>query len=119
MDNKVKVPGGAFYLGDGLTVDPVTRTVSAQVVVFTANSGVVSCNCSYEKFKEIVESGQAFVFYIRDNGDGAIVLQSIQVIVSNSNNAITSTFSIVNGSSALYASLIYRSDGTITNGESE
>lgn len=29
MDNKVKVPGGAFYLGDGLTVDPVTRTVSA------------------------------------------------------------------------------------------
>lgn len=29
MDNKVKVPGGAFYAGDGLTVDPVTRTVSA------------------------------------------------------------------------------------------
>ena len=29
MANKVKVPGGAFYLGDGLTVDPVTRTVSA------------------------------------------------------------------------------------------
>ena len=29
MSNKVKVPGGAFYLGDGLTVDPVTRTVSA------------------------------------------------------------------------------------------
>lgn len=29
MDNKVKVPGGAFYLGDGLTVDPITRTVSA------------------------------------------------------------------------------------------
>ena len=28
MSNKVKVPGGAFYLGDGLTVDPVTRTVS-------------------------------------------------------------------------------------------
>lgn len=29
MSNKVKVPGGAFYLGDGLTVDPITRTVSA------------------------------------------------------------------------------------------
>ena len=29
MSNKVKVPGGAFYVGDGLTVDPVTRTVSA------------------------------------------------------------------------------------------
>lgn len=29
MTNKVKVPGGAFYLGDGLTVDPVTRKVSA------------------------------------------------------------------------------------------
>lgn len=29
MNNKVKVPGGAFYAGDGLTVDPVTRTVSA------------------------------------------------------------------------------------------
>ena len=29
MSNKVKVPGGAFYLGDGLTVDSVTRTVSA------------------------------------------------------------------------------------------
>lgn len=29
MTNKVKVPGGAFYLGDGLTVDPATRTVSA------------------------------------------------------------------------------------------
>ena len=29
MSNKVKVPGGAFYAGDGLTVDPVTRTVSA------------------------------------------------------------------------------------------
>lgn len=29
MSNKVKVPGGAFYLGDGLTVDTVTRTVSA------------------------------------------------------------------------------------------
>lgn len=29
MENKVKVPGGAFYAGDGLTVDPVTRTVSA------------------------------------------------------------------------------------------
>ena len=29
MGNKVKVPGGAFYAGDGLTVDPVTRTVSA------------------------------------------------------------------------------------------
>ena len=29
MDNKVKVPGGAFYAGDGLTVDPVNRTVSA------------------------------------------------------------------------------------------
>ena len=28
MSNKVKVPGGAFYLGDGLTVDPITRTVS-------------------------------------------------------------------------------------------
>ena len=30
MENKVKVPGGAFYAGDGLTVDPVTRTVSAE-----------------------------------------------------------------------------------------
>ena len=29
MSNKVKVPGGAFYAGDGLTVDPITRTVSA------------------------------------------------------------------------------------------
>ena len=29
MSNKVKVPGGAFYVGDGLTVDPITRTVSA------------------------------------------------------------------------------------------
>lgn len=29
MSNKVKVPGGAFYAGDGLTVDSVTRTVSA------------------------------------------------------------------------------------------
>lgn len=29
MANKVKVPGGAFYAGDGLNVDPVTRTVSA------------------------------------------------------------------------------------------
>ena len=29
MENKVKVPGGAFDAGDGLTVDPVTRTVSA------------------------------------------------------------------------------------------
>lgn len=29
MSNKVKVPGGAFYLGDGLTVDQTTRTVSA------------------------------------------------------------------------------------------
>ena len=29
MTNKVKVPGGAFYAGDGLTVDPMTRTVSA------------------------------------------------------------------------------------------
>ena len=28
MANKVKVPGGAFYAGDGLTVDPITRTVS-------------------------------------------------------------------------------------------
>lgn len=27
--NKVKVPGGAFYAGDGLTVDAKTRTVSA------------------------------------------------------------------------------------------
>ena len=31
MSNKVKVPGGAFYAGDGLTVDPVTRTVSGDV----------------------------------------------------------------------------------------
>ena len=29
MTNKVKVPGGAFYAGDGLTVDQTTRTVSA------------------------------------------------------------------------------------------
>ena len=29
MSNKVKVPGGAFYAGDGLTVDPITRTVNA------------------------------------------------------------------------------------------
>lgn len=29
VSNKMKVPGGAFYAGDGLTVDPVTRTVSA------------------------------------------------------------------------------------------
>ena len=29
MSNKVKVPGGAFYAGAGLTVDPTTRTVSA------------------------------------------------------------------------------------------
>lgn len=29
ISNKIKVPGGAFYAGDGLTVDPVTRTVSA------------------------------------------------------------------------------------------
>lgn len=29
MSNKVKVPGGAFYVGDGLTVDQATRTVSA------------------------------------------------------------------------------------------
>ena len=28
MDNKVKIPCGGFYLGDGLTVDPVTKTVS-------------------------------------------------------------------------------------------
>ena len=31
MSNKVKVPGGAFYAGDGLTVDPVARTVSTGV----------------------------------------------------------------------------------------
>ena len=31
MSNKVKVPGGAFYAGDGLTVDPMTRTVSGDV----------------------------------------------------------------------------------------
>ena len=31
MPNKVKVPGGAFYAGDGLTVDPMTRTVSGDV----------------------------------------------------------------------------------------
>lgn len=31
MSNKVKVPGGAFYAGDGLTVDPITRTVSGDV----------------------------------------------------------------------------------------
>lgn len=29
MSDKVKVPGGAFYAGDGLEVDPITRTVSA------------------------------------------------------------------------------------------
>lgn len=29
MPNKVKVPGGAFYAGNGLTVDQATRTVSA------------------------------------------------------------------------------------------
>lgn len=29
MSGKVKVPGGAFYAGDGLTVNPITRTVSA------------------------------------------------------------------------------------------
>ena len=29
MIDKVKVPGGAFYAGDGLTVDQTTRTVSA------------------------------------------------------------------------------------------
>lgn len=29
VSSKIKVPGGAFYAGDGLTVDPVTRTVSA------------------------------------------------------------------------------------------
>lgn len=29
VEAKVKVPGGAFYAGDGLTVDPVTRVVSA------------------------------------------------------------------------------------------
>ena len=27
--SKVKVPGGAFYAGEGLEVDPITRTVSA------------------------------------------------------------------------------------------
>lgn len=27
--SKVKVPGGAFYAGEGLNVDPITRTVSA------------------------------------------------------------------------------------------
>ena len=31
MSNKVKVPGVAFYAGDGLTVDTVTRTVGAGV----------------------------------------------------------------------------------------
>lgn len=31
MIDKVKVPGGAFYAGDGLTVDPMTRTVSGDV----------------------------------------------------------------------------------------
>ena len=29
VSNKMKVTGGAFYAGDGLTVDPITRTVSA------------------------------------------------------------------------------------------
>ena len=29
VPSKTKVPGGAFYAGDGLTVDPITRTVSA------------------------------------------------------------------------------------------
>ena len=29
VPSKTKVPGGAFYAGDGLTVDPSTRTVSA------------------------------------------------------------------------------------------
>lgn len=31
MIDKVKVPGGAFYAGDGLTVDPINRTVSGDV----------------------------------------------------------------------------------------
>lgn len=138
VNTPTKVPCGGFMLGEGLALgeDGKTLNVTGQadwnqndetaadyiknkpVVVFTENSNVVSCNCSYEKFKEIVESGQAFVFYIHDSGDGAMVLQSSQVVVSNSNNAITSTFSMVNGSSALYASVIYRSDGTITDGVS-
>lgn len=27
--SKIKVPGGAFYAGEGLEVDPISRTVSA------------------------------------------------------------------------------------------
>ena len=55
MSNKVKVPGGAFYAGDGLTVDPVTRTVSA------GGSHVVY-NLSNAVFTEAVDNERAYYF---------------------------------------------------------
>ena len=39
MANKVKVPGGAFSAGDGLTVDPITRTVSAGGIAVSTLQG--------------------------------------------------------------------------------
>ena len=55
MSNKVKVPGGAFYAGDGLTVDPVTRTVSA-------GGSQVVYNLSNAVFTETVDSNRAYYF---------------------------------------------------------
>lgn len=77
MDNKVKVPGGAFYVGDGLTVDPVTRTVSAggggsgasssDVFIIHATPDETDTNVQLDKTTEQIyeayQSGKYCLFY--------------------------------------------------------
>ena len=80
MSNKVKVPGGAFYAGDGLTVDPMTRTVSAgggdggspDAVLYTAQT---LTDAQKKQARDNIDAAVAdFVVNVTQNSGGTLTL---------------------------------------------
>ena len=85
MSNKVKVPGGAFYAGDGLTVDPMTRTVSA------GGGGSVPKPLTYDYMPEgyptksvqtttLMEEQEVAFVSSEENGYKALITNAFEVV---------------------------------------
>lgn len=116
MANKVKVPGGAFYLGDGLTVDPVNRTVSA------GGSGLQpdwnqndSAAADYVKNRTHYEESEYVDYVLNMNGTGIVgfSLPEVGETITVKINGVESVETVKEAESSLMGGISYKYIGNI------
>lgn len=110
MSNKVKVPSGAFYAGDGLTVDPVTRTVSATVDNTLTQSGQAADAAAVRKELDSLSEEK-----VDTSSLGLVIGTDGKIYVAINGVAIGSGVEITGGTGEDTTYKVELSDGIILN----